>query len=126
MAISHRGIREYLAQNKWFFLVLGLIIGQVIFNVSYMAVKARPNARVYFYTLHIVPQIVCLMGLFSLRYWAWIGYMLVTGYNTFDLAKSLTISPAVFEGHFRGFMLATLCVNIIVMVILTTQKGYYE
>ena len=119
-------MRKYFIQNRWFFVLLFLVIGQLILNISYTAVKARPNAKVYFLMLHIVPQAICLIGLFSFRHWAWLGYIIVTGYNTFDFAKSLIIIPGIFAHDFLVFMVITLCINAITLVILTVKREYYE
>ena len=119
-------MRKYLAQNRLFFLLLFLVIGQIILNISYTAIKASPNAKIYFAMLHIMPQVICLIGLFSFRYWAWLGYIIVTGYNTFDFVKSLIITQRMFARHFLVFMVVTICINVITLAILTIQREYYE
>ena len=110
----------------WLLLPLILVGAQLVGNSLYALFAGTETSRVYFLSLHVVPQAVLLWGLIKSKYWAWICFLLVTGYNTFDFAKSLLINASIFSRHFQVFMLATLCLNAAILLLLVIQKDYYD
>ncbi|MBI5361302.1 MAG: hypothetical protein HZA48_12060 [Planctomycetes bacterium] len=119
-------LKNELLTNKWFFLLIFLSAGQVVFNfiMAFIFVKANPSAKIYFLTFHLTPQIVCLVGLVSYRYWAWLGCIAVSGYNAVDFARALLIIGARTEAN-AVFGIITISVNIVMLVILIIKREYF-
>lgn len=120
-------LKNELLNNKWFFLLIFLSAGQVIFNfiMAFIFVKANPSAKIYFLMFHLTPQTVCLIGLVSYRYWAWLGCIAISGYNTVDFARALLIIGSHTQVH-AVFAVVTVCVNVTLIAILVIKREYFQ